>query len=97
MSDALYYPRPANRDLGLHTALHQLQEDEALFRAYLDDPDAALAQFGLDDEARTMLRERDYEGMVKRGVHPILVVQLQRHIEWGMKMASTDRPGAASQ
>jgi hypothetical protein len=87
MTDRLLYPRPATRDLELHTALHRLQEDEALFRQFLDDPDQVLGQFDLDSEARTLLRNRDYQGMVNRGVHPILVVQLQRHIDWGMTLA----------
>jgi hypothetical protein len=95
MTDELYYPRPANRDLALHTVLHQLQEDEELFREFLGDPGGVAARFDLDEQARALLRDRDYRGMVRRGVHPILVVQLQRHIEWGMKITAADQPGGA--
>ena len=93
MSDALLYPRPAIRDLELHTVLHDLQEDAELFRGYLDDPDTALSRFDLDEEARALLRNRDYQGLVARGVHPILVISLQRQIEWGMTMRADDSGG----
>ncbi len=91
MTERLIYPRPANRDLELHTALHELQENEDIFRKFLEDPDAVVGRFDLDDEARALLRDRDYQGMVNRGVHPILVVQLQRNIDWGMNR-SRDEP-----
>jgi len=91
MTDELIYPRPANRDLGIHTVLHALQEDEALFQEFLADPDTVTGRFGLDEEARALLRARDYRAMVSRGVHPILVVQLQRHIEWGMQVGHHDQ------
>ena len=97
MADALLYPRPANRNLELHTVLHSLQEDPDLFRTYLDDPDAALNRFALDDDARSLLRTRDYKGMVARGVHPILVISLQRQIEWGMTMRADDSGGDSKQ
>jgi hypothetical protein len=90
MPDTLLYPRPANRNLELHTVLHRLQEDAELFRAFLDDPGAALKPFPLDDDARSLLRNHDYRGLVARGVHPILVVSLQRQIEWGMTMRADD-------
>lgn len=84
MSDQLIYPRPANRDLVIHTILHALQEDKELFNLYMTEPDAVLGKYDLDEEARTLLRDRDYRGLVARGVHPILVVQLQRRVEWGV-------------
>ena len=50
MTERLIYPRPANRDLELHTALHELQENEDIFRKFLEDPDAVVGRFDLDDE-----------------------------------------------
>jgi Aromatic-ring-opening dioxygenase LigAB, LigA subunit len=97
MSDALLYPRPAIRDLELHTVLHDLQENPELFRAFLDDPDAALKRLPLDDDARKLLGTRDYQGMVARGIHPILVISLQRQIEWGMTMRADDSGGDPKQ
>lgn len=91
MTEELLYPRPATRNLAIHTVLHALQEDETLFQEFLADPDQVSSRFGVDDEGRALLRARDYRGMVSRGVHPILVVQLQRHIEWGMKVGHHDQ------
>ncbi|MGH3395993.1 MAG: hypothetical protein ACRDPO_15045 [Streptosporangiaceae bacterium] len=90
MTEELIYPRPGTRNLAVHTVLHALQEDEALFQEFLADPDQVTGRFGVDDEARALLRACDYRGMVSRGVHPILVVHLQRHIEWGMKAGHDD-------
>lgn len=84
MSDNLIYGRPQNRDLVIHTVLHSLQEDNDLFDRYMTDPSSVLSTFELDDEAHRLLRDRDYQGLVERGVHPILVVQLQRRVEWGV-------------
>ena len=97
MADALLYPRPAIRDMELHTVLHDLQEDAELFRKYLDDPDVALRGISLDDDARKLLRDHDYQGLVARGVHPILVISLQRQIEWGMTMRADDSGGDSKQ
>lgn len=84
MTDQLNFPRPANRDLVIHTVLHVLQQDTEAFAQYMRDPDSVLSRFDLDEEGHRLLRDHDYKGMVARGVHPILVVQLQRRIEWGV-------------
>lgn len=97
MAEKLMYPRPDYRDLEVHTVLHDLQEDEALFGEYFANADAVLDQYDLDEEARGLLRNRDFDGMVRRGIHPILVVQLQRQIEWGIKMFTSDAAGPADQ
>jgi hypothetical protein len=31
----------------------------------------------------------DYAGLQRRGLHPIMIVQFQRHIEWGMRMTAS--------
>lgn len=95
MTDRLMYPRPRNEDFEVHEILHELQEDEALFREFLVDPDAVMSRFQLDDEARVLIRTHDYEGMVRRGIHPIMVVQLQRQVEWGIKMFSAEDAGSS--
>lgn len=91
MAEDLIYPRPATRNLAIHTVLHALQENETLFQEFLADPDVVTGRFDVDEESRALLRARDYRGMVGRGVHPILVVQLQRHIEWGMQGGHHDQ------
>jgi len=94
VTDRLLFPRPANRDLVIHTVLHALQEDKGLFERYMEDPDSVLAAYDLDDDARRLLASRDYAGLVNRGVHPILVVQLQRRVEWGVSRYSNEREEA---
>jgi hypothetical protein len=90
MTDSLIYPRPRNGDFEFHRFLHELQENGALFRGFLSDPDGVMSRFDLDESSRGLLKARDYDGMVARGIHPILVVQLQRRIEWGLTMATGD-------
>lgn len=90
MTDKLMYPRPRSSDFDVHYALHQLQEDEGLFLEFLADPDAVLSRFPLDDQSKDLIKRRDYDGMVAAGLHPIMVVQYQRHIEWGMKMTAAE-------
>lgn len=91
MTDQLLFPRPANRDLGIHTVLHALQEDRELFERYMEEPEPVLAAYDLDDEGRRLLATRDYAGLVARGIHPILVVQLQRRVEWGVSRYADER------
>lgn len=88
MTDELLYKRPRLDDFHVHRVLHDLQEDEPLFEAFLADPDRVLASYPLDDQARRLLTDKDFSGLVERGIHPIMVVQFQRHIEWGMKMTA---------
>lgn len=91
MTGQLQFPRPANRDFVIHTVLHDLQEDRPLFERYMEDPESVLAAYELDDEGRRLLASRDYAGLVARGVHPILVVQLQRRVEWGVSRYADER------
>lgn len=88
MSDKLLYPRPQAGDYDVHKAMHDLQENEGLFREFLQKPDEVLSRYPIDDEARILLKNHDYEGLAARGIHPIMIVQFQRHIEWGVRMTS---------
>ena len=86
----LMYPRPQADDFYVHRLLHDMQEDEDLFVEFLADPDAVLGRYPeVDDEAKRFIAEHDYEGLQKRGIHPIMIVQFQRHIEWGMRMTAS--------
>lgn len=91
MPGELVFPRPANRDLVVHTVLHALQEDKQLFDRFMENPDVVLAGYDLDDEAERLLASLDYSGLVARGVHPVLVVQLQRRVEWGVSRHTDER------
>lgn len=84
----LLYPRPKASDYDVHRLLHDLQEREPVFRAYLDDPEALVGSYGVDDEAARLVVERDYDGLVARGLHPILVVALKRRIDWGTSLSA---------
>jgi hypothetical protein len=88
MTDELIYKRPRVGDFHVHRVLHDLQEDEELFQEFMVDPDKVLSAYPIDDEARRLIGEKDFAGLVARGIHPIMIVQFQRHIEWGMKMSA---------
>lgn len=87
MSDQLYYPRPRHEDFELSRLIHDIQEDDELFAQFMADGDAFVSAYDLDDEARKLITSYDYAGLVDRGIHPMLSVQLQRRIEWNLSMA----------
>lgn len=88
--EQLMYPRPQAGDYHVHLLLHDMQEDEDLFVEFLADPDAVLGRYPeVDDEAKRLIASHDYAGLQARGLHPIMIVQFQRHIEWGMRMTSS--------
>ena len=87
MSDNLYYPRPRHEDFELARLIHDIQENDGLFAEFMADGAAFVDRYELDDEAKKLLTSYDYQGLVARGVHPMLSVQLQRRIEWNLKMA----------
>ena len=92
MSDNLYYPRPRHEDFELARLIHDLQEDDGLFEQFMADGPAFVERYELDDEAKKLVTSYDYAGMVARGIHPMLSVQLQRRIEWNLKMAVKNEP-----
>jgi hypothetical protein len=86
----LMYPRPQVGDFHVHRLLHDMQEDEDLFVEFLDDSDSVLGRYpDVDDAAKQLIAQHDYAGMQQRGLHPIMIVQFQRHIEWGMRMTAS--------
>ncbi len=88
--EPLMYPRPKAGDYYVHRLLHTIQEDEDLFVEFLDKPDAVLANYPeVDAEAKRLIAAHDYAGLQNRGIHPIMIVQFQRHIEWGMRMTAS--------
>lgn len=91
MADAhLMYPRPQADDFHVHKLLHDMQEDEDLFVEFLGDSDAVLDRYPeVDEEAKKLIATHDYAGLQRRGLHPIMIVQFQRHIEWGMRMTAS--------
>lgn len=86
MSDTLYYPRPKPNDFELARAIHEIQENDDLFMEFLDQRRPFLDRYQLGDDAKDLLAELDYAGLVARGIHPMLVVQMQRRVEWGLDL-----------
>ncbi|MBU8809367.1 hypothetical protein [Mycolicibacterium goodii] len=88
MSNDLYYPRPRHEDYELARLVHDLQEaDDDGFAEFMADPQAFVARYDLDDQAQKLVTSFDYDGLVKRGIHPMLSVQYMRRVEWNLKMA----------
>lgn len=87
MEDKLYYPRPRHEDFELARLIHDIQEDDDLFAEFMADSPAFVKRYTLDAEAEKLMTEYDYPGLVDRGIHPMLAVQLQRRIEWNLSMA----------
>jgi hypothetical protein len=89
-NEKLMYPRPQVGDFHVHRLLHDMQEDEDLFVEFLGNSDAVLDRYPeVDDEAKRLIATHDYAGLQQRGLHPIMIVQFQRHIEWGMRMTAS--------
>lgn len=89
MSDKLYYPRPRHEDFDLARLIHDIQEDDELFAEFMADSSGFVKRYDLDAEAEDLITEYNYSGLVDRGIHPMLAVQLQRRIEWNLSMAVT--------
>jgi hypothetical protein len=71
MSTHYFFP-PASA-YPLNRCLFALKSD-ARFRArYLADPEAAMADMGLDGEARAALRSQARDRLIALGAHPYLV------------------------
>lgn len=88
MNDPLLYKRPRVADFDAHRVLHDLQEDETLFQEFMADPEAVVSRYALDEEAHRLIVEHDFAGLRRRGIHAVMIVQFQRHIEWGVKMTA---------
>jgi hypothetical protein len=93
VSEDLYYKRPRHEDYELNRLIHGLQEDDTLFNTFMEDGRAFVDTYEVDDDAKRLMTTYDYKGLVARGIHPMLVVQLQRRIEWNLSMAVTRTEG----
>lgn len=72
MREAHYRFPPASA-YALNRCLYALKSDDAYRARFLADADAALAEYGLDAEARAALLAGDRDALVARGAHPYLV------------------------
>lgn len=91
---SLYYPRPRHEDYELARLIHDIQEDDDLFGRFMAGPESFVDSYDLDDEAVKLATSFDYDGLVQRGVHPMLAVQFKRRVEWNLKMTVTRKDPA---
>jgi hypothetical protein len=57
----------------LRRFLYRFDKDEELQASFQKDPMSALAGFSLTDAEKALLISRDAAGMLRAGVHPLLV------------------------
>jgi len=72
MTDA-HYRFPPAAAYALNRCLYALKSDDAFRARFVADPDAAMAEHGVDAEACAALRAADRDALVARGAHPYLV------------------------
>lgn len=92
MSDSLYYPRPRHEDYELARLVHDIQEDDELFAEFMADSPAFVKRYDIDPEGAKLMTEYDYDGLVVRGIHPMLAVQFKRRVEWNLRMTVKAEP-----
>ena len=63
---------------------------EAVREAFKADPEAAMANAGLSDEERRLVRERDWNGMLRYGTSTFMILKLSNALGYGQ-----NRTGAA--
>ena len=61
----------------INKALFLLKSDDAFRARYQADPEAALAELGLDAPTRAQVRAFERDALVARGAHPYLVFMAQ--------------------
>lgn len=85
---APHYFFPPASGYPLNRCLFALKSDEAFRARYLADPEAAMAEQGLDDAARAALRAFDRDRLVACGAHPYLVFMA------GLRLRMVQEPAA---
>ena len=68
-----HYFFPPARAYPLNRCLFLLKSDPAFVARYAADREAAMAELGLDDEARAALRAFERDRLIALGAHPYLV------------------------
>ncbi len=68
-----HYSFPPASGYRLNRCLFLLKSDHAFLKRYLEDPERAMTEAGLDVEAQAALRALDRDRLVALGAHPYLV------------------------
>jgi protocatechuate 4,5-dioxygenase, alpha chain len=71
----LFYEETATRGIRLNKAAYSLK-DASQRELFANDEDAWMEQFGLTDEERRLVRERDWIGMWRAGMTIYVMVKL---------------------
>lgn len=82
MRNELYYPRPDPNDYEVQRLVHDLLTDAAILERFKRAPQDLLAEYNLDAEIRSALGDNEFGVLRSRGVHPILLIQVQRLFAW---------------
>jgi len=70
---SLHYTFPPASGYTLNLCLYRLKSDDAFRERYLADPEATLADAGLDPERSAALRALDRDRLLALGAHAYLV------------------------
>lgn len=70
---SLHYTFPPAAGYPLNRCLYRLKSDDAFRERYLEDPDGALREAGLDAERIAALRALDRDRLLALGAHAYLV------------------------
>jgi hypothetical protein len=73
MTHDLHYRFPPASAYRLNRCLFALKSDREFLARYLDDPRAATAEMGLDEDETRALLAGDRDALIARGAHPYLV------------------------
>ena len=68
-----HYFFPPASGYRLNRCLFLLKSDTAFLKRYLENPERALTESGLDAKTQTVLRSFDRDHLVAMGAHPYLV------------------------
>ena len=86
-----HYFFPPARAYRLNRFLYALKSDDAVRAGYVDNPEAALREAGLDAESTAALRELDRDRLVACGAHPYLVFMAGLRLRMAGQSASFER------
>ena len=86
-----HYFFPPARAYALNRVLFALKSDDAARARYVENPEAALREAGLDAEATAALRDLDRDRLVACGAHPYLVFMAALRLRMAGESASFER------
>ncbi len=83
-----HYFFPPAQAYPLNRCLYLLKSDPAFRARYLADPEAAMAEQGLDAPARSALQAGERDRLIALGAHPYLVFMAELRLNMDRKPAA---------